>query len=294
MYVHAHMVTRAPIKRAILQSGSLFLSPPQPEARRRILCDKLETRLRQKGYSSLVEATVPALLESIEQANVGSFWLEMTDELRDWETALGDVEHLLIGDVEYESAIWRNGIEPLTASDIVQCFDLAGTDAARLREAYNIVEDRPTACKIGALDFINDTRFALPVLEIRHAFLQAGRCAYTYTFDQANPWQQSSRAHHAVDLLMLFGDLDFTHNPGAAAVRREVRNRWARFCHGEEPWPLRDTYAFGPYGTCSVISPDEYACRRRLQACRLLKEIGSDTYNLIYAKLAAGRISLLN
>lgn len=259
-----------------------------------ILCDKLETRLRQKGYSSLVEATVPALLESMEKANVGSFWLEMTDELRDWETALGDVEHLLIGDVEYESAIWRNGIEPLTASDIVQCFDLAGTDAVRLREAYNIVEDRPTACKIGALDFINDTRFALPVLEIRDALLQAGRCAYTYTFDQANPWQQSSRAHHAVDLLMLFGDLDFTHNPGAAAVRREVRNRWARFCHGEEPWPLRDTYAFGPYGTCSVISSDEYACRRRLQACRLLKEMGSDTYNLIYAKLAAGRISLLN
>lgn len=293
VYVHAHIVMGAPVKRAVLQSGSLYLSPPQTEARGQRLCEQLETNLHKIGWS-LVDAPVHAILECLVQANAMSFWLQMVDELRGWRSESGHVEQLLIGDVEYESAIWRNGIESLTASEIVQCFESAGDDASRLKQAYNIVENRPTACKLGALDFINDTRFALPVLEIRDLYSQAGRSAYTYVFDQASPWQQSSRAHHAVDLIMLFGDLDFTHNPGAFSVRDKMREKWIKFCHGEDPWPSQDIYAFGPYGRCNEISQDEHEGRRRLQACHLLREVGSETYDLIFARLAAGRLSLLN
>lgn len=234
------------------------------------------------------------LLDLQVECDIVSLWLEMTDELQGWKTESGDLEHLLIGDVEYESVIWRNGIEPLSGQEIIQCFDSAGEYATTLKEAYNIVADRPTACKLGALDFINDTRFTLPVLDMRESFAQAGRPVYSYTFDQANPWQQSSRAHHAVDLVMLFGDLDLTHNPGAASVREQFRTKWIKFCNGQEPWSSGDTYAFGPYGECGLLSEDGYSGRRRLQACSLLKEVGPSNYNAVFARLATGRISLLN
>ncbi|TVY85850.1 Lipase [Lachnellula willkommii] len=291
VHVHAHMLTGAPIQRAILQSGSLHLSPPQDPIRGEGIYKTLGNILEKDGLT-LASAPVKTLLGALAESKVVSMWLQLTEELSGWETRISHIDQLLIGDVEYESIIWRNGIETMTTAEIVACFDSAGDQALQLKSLYNIDADRPTSCKFGALDFINDTRFTLPVILIRDAYRKAGKSVYHYTFDQANPWQASSRAHHAVDLLMLFGNLNL--NAAAAAVRQEVQDKWLSFCNGQAPWSEDGVYAFGPYGRCNLITPEEYESRRRVRPCAFLKQIGSGQYNPIFGKLAAGRISLLN
>jgi hypothetical protein len=254
---------------------------------------KVAANLEKQGFT-LMDAPIAALLKTLDEENLVSMWLQLTEDLKGWQSRVGHIEELIVGDVEFESAIWRNGIENFTAGEVMACFDTAGPYAARLKELYNVVDTRPTSCKHAALDFINDTRFALPVLYLRDLFRKAGRDVYTYVFDQTNPWQSSSRAHHAVDLIMLFGSLDFAHNPGASSVRNSIRNKWIEFCNGEAPWLVEKTYAFGPHGRCGNIENEEYVGRRRLRACALLREMGPGLYNPLFAQLAAGRISLLN
>lgn len=293
VYVHAHVLTNAPIQRAILQSGSLHLSPPKEYLHGQALCIGLDDILSKQGYD-IANAPVTILLAALAEAGVASMWLQLTEDLQGWDTKLCHVDQLLIGDVEYESAIWRNGVETMTAADIVACFDCAGSFAPELKRLYNIVADRPTACKLGALDFINDTRFTLPVITVRDAHRRAGKQVYHYVFDQANPWQASSRAHHAVDLTAVFGDLDFLTNVGATTVRQDVRDKWVDFCNGLAPWSMQQTYSFGPYGRCGEIATGELECRRRIYACLLLQQIGSARYDTVCGKLVARRISLLN
>jgi carboxylesterase type B len=120
---------------------------------------------------------------------------------------------------------------------------------------------------------------------------------YRYVVDETNPWQSSARAHHAVDLIFLFGTLDLSHNPEAEAVGQEMRNRWIRFINGEEPWSPISTgkrFAFGPYGECKEINEKQFAARRRVAHMQVLKEAGFAVYAPIMNKLTAGRISLLN
>ena len=291
--MYAHAVTGAPVKRAILQSGSLQLSPPQGYARGEALCAGLDANLSKQGFR-IADAPVEVLLGAFEEAKIVSMWLQLTEDLHGWETRISHIDQLIVGMVEYESVIWRNGIESMTAAAIIACFDSAGDSSLEFKRLYNIAADIPTACKLGALDLINDTRFALPVTNIRDTYRKAGKPIYTYVFHEVNPWQASHRAHHAVDLLMLFGDLDFSHNIGAAAVRQDLRNKWLDFCNGQPPWSIEQTYAFGPHDRCGEIAASELEGRRRVRACALLEEMGPAQYNAVFGKLAAGRISLLN
>lgn len=91
---------------------------------------------------------------------------------------------------------------------------------------------------------------------------------------------------------MLFGKLDLKAD--AVTVRQEVQDKWQSFCNGRAPWSENGTYAFGPYGRCNLISPEEYERRRRVRPCAFLEQIGPGQYNPICGKLATGRISLLN
>lgn len=112
-----------------------------------------------------------------------------------------------------------------------------------------------------------------------------------------NPWQASARAHHAVDLLFLFGTMDFSHNPSAEALGEDVRRRWISFINGAEPWAELSTgkrFAFGPYGESKEIDSRQFAARRRVHTLSLLKECGIQVYGSITNQLTAGRISLLN
>lgn len=159
---------------------------------------------------------------------------------------------------------------------------------------YQVVADRPTAAKLGALDFVNDARYALPVELIAEKLEAASKHVYKYVVDQANPWQSSSRAHHAVDLLLLFDGVDLSFNPATQAVGQEMRQRWISFVSGKEPWSVDRRFAYGPLGECKEIDETQFAVRRRVEHCRVLKEAGIGAYLPILAALTAGRISLLN
>jgi carboxylesterase type B len=190
--------------------------------------------------------------------------------------------------------IWRNGIETLTAEQITACFDKA-RNAAELKEAYGIVPTRSTAAKLGALDFLNDVWFAMPANDIAAKWREAKKRVFQYVVDQPNPWQPSSRAHHAVDLIHLFGGYDIAKlNPAAEAVGEQMRGRWIAFVNGEGPWSSDKRYAFGPLGECGEIGEGGYKARRRVGHFEMLKKSDQGEIVKIFMGLAAGRLGLDN
>lgn len=167
-------------------------------------------------------------------------------------------------------------------------------DYAELTKLYNIYPDRPTSCKYGVLDFINDARFALPAFEISNRWRSMQKEIFQYIVDEPNPWQPSSRAHHAVDLIFLFGGVDLSFNQSATEVATNFRDTWIDFCHGRNPWSSSNIRAFGPYGDCEDLDLERYARRRRLNCFEFLRKLGHSKYTSLSGRLGAGRISLLN
>lgn len=102
VYAHAHLITGPPIKRAILASGSLYLSRPMPAARGEWMVNTLEAKVQELGQPSLREATVPVLIQALGECNVNSMFLQEDSELQDWESTPEHVEEIMIGDTEYE------------------------------------------------------------------------------------------------------------------------------------------------------------------------------------------------
>ena len=112
--------------------------------------------------------------------------------------------------------------------------------------------------------------------------------------DQPNPWQQSSRAHHAVDLLLLFGSYDLTFNPAAQRVSTEMMHKWIEFANGLEPWQPDSYFAFGPLGQNGPISNEDFAARRRQRHCRAIEQCDAEKVAAVWKSLAVGNISLEN
>ena len=192
----------------------------------------------------------------------------------------------------------------MSAASLVSAFD--DTDSVNgpaLRKLYGIAPNRAHASRDGVVDFITDARFALPVEDMWAAARQEqGSSAqwYRYLFDEPNPWHASSRAHHGVDLVMLFGGLDISHNPHAETVGQTWRSKWISFVGGEDPWTKERRYAFGPFGQCRELDVEEgsgereFSARRRTRAMAKLREIGWSAYNPIFFKVAAGKVSLVD
>jgi carboxylesterase type B len=148
--------------------------------------------------------------------------------------------------------------------------------------------------KTGVLDFINDVKFSIPIDEIASRCRAVRKPLYQYLVDQSNPFQYSARAHHAVDLLFLFGGIDTSFDKAAEKVGAEMRKRWIAFANGSNPWNSGKRFAFGPHGWTGEIDEDQFAARRRVRQCDLLKKVGLDAVGKVVAQLAAGRVSLNN
>jgi hypothetical protein len=102
VYCHAHLITGPPVKRAILASGSLYLSRPMPPARGEWIINTLDAKVQELGQPSLREATVAVLIQALAECNVNSMFLQEDSELEDWELRPEHVEEIMIGDTEYE------------------------------------------------------------------------------------------------------------------------------------------------------------------------------------------------
>lgn len=62
----------------------------------------LENILADIINSNLEDAPVEDLLHAMTTLNLNTMWLQMTPDLEQWTTKLGNAEDLLIGDTEYE------------------------------------------------------------------------------------------------------------------------------------------------------------------------------------------------
>ncbi|RSL68964.1 hypothetical protein CEP54_002603 [Fusarium duplospermum] len=255
VYVHAHVLSKkAPkcVHQAILASGSLHLSPPQPLEVGQGLLKRIKTELQARG-DTIHNGSADSLVQALINCGVTSMWLQEEPDLDGWENRTENVDGIMLSDVEYESAIWRSGVDLLRPEEILEIIRGCSQDTSELEALYHIHPERPVSSRLGVLDIINDTRFAFPALEIGERWRKNKKRIYRYIIDETNPWQASSRAHHAVDLIFLFGGIDISFNPGADRVGREMRQAWLTFMYGGSPWLESSIQAFGPYGAVEEL-----------------------------------------
>lgn len=183
-----------------------------------------------------------------------------------------------------------------TVDDIISAFDSAGDDSAALKKMYHIYQDRPSSCRTGALDFINDYKFVLPIERMSRLWKASHKDVYRCLIDESNPWQPSSGAHHAVDLVLLFGGFDLSFSPGALETGKSMRKAWIKFINNEAPGAADSDsrLAFGPYGTCRAIDDLEARSRRRVAQVEKLDTMDGAVLDKVLGALAGGKISLLN
>ncbi|KAF2154730.1 carboxylesterase [Myriangium duriaei CBS 260.36] len=291
--VHALIVAGADVRRALLMSGTLWMSPPRPHPMASsAVIEPITLRLHSQGYT-LQDAPAAELIRIQSEIPIVSVFLQEAHELADWATSTGKVSILMIGDCEFESAIFRNGIENLSAEQIDVAFSKAGRSAEELKKLYHINPTRPSSCRAGALDLLNDIFWAIPTSKLKAQVEDAGGLVFRYLFDQPNPWQASARAHHAVDLLHLFEGFTIS-DPGALAVAKELRRRLVLFVAGQPPWPTTRTCAFGSHGNVSEIGRDEVTTRRRVTEMERLAKMPAKDIAAARAGLVVGTLSLHN
>ncbi|KAH7000802.1 hypothetical protein EDB80DRAFT_866807 [Ilyonectria destructans] len=98
----------------------------------------------------------------------------------------------------------------------------AGPESDELKRVYKIETTRPSSCKLGALDFINDYKFVIPIERLVQDWRAAQKPVYRCVVDEPNPWQLSNGAHHAVDLILLFGGFDHLIDGVAKRTGKEM------------------------------------------------------------------------
>ncbi|KAM0328716.1 hypothetical protein ACHAQA_005129 [Verticillium albo-atrum] len=216
VYAHAHLVMRAPAKQYILSSGCLYLSPPQPAGNVGKLRNIVQDQLRQEGQGlTLQNASVTQIVDAIRIAGINSWVLQEEDYLEGWQGTTGHAARLLMTDVAKEAVIWQRGLWQTGPANIAAAFEQAGALSGRLKKLYHIDQSRPTSCSVGALDFISDLKFVLPLELLRTLWDNDGKPSFRALVDEQNPWQPSAGSHHGVDLLLLWGGFDLDFAPAA-------------------------------------------------------------------------------
>ncbi|MCJ1412146.1 hypothetical protein MMC19_006238 [Ptychographa xylographoides] len=342
VYTHAHTVLGAPIRRAILMSGSLYLSPPQPSDRCNAFLAPLEQLVREGSGRPLDEAPTAFLLEALRELGVQSMFLRETPELVGWrdKKMAESVEAVMVGDCEYESIIWLHGLRSLPAHEthallsplhppLHAHYKLSASPSSpepasstspsslpsNLSPIITATSDPHPTPYLPGLSLISTALFHLPTHTIATRAHAAGKQTYQYIIDEPNPFDPTSRAHHGVDLLYLFGGYDLTFSTTASKVGREIRGAFIRFINGETAWGSALSgegegdgdgeerkiggedvcMAFGPEGLCKVVGIEgaEWRGRRDGAAMDLMRGREGEVGKVVGA-LAKGRVSLDN
>ena len=132
-------------------------------------------------------------------------------------------------------------------------------------------------------------------MTVRKGAGDSPRKTFRYAIDQSSPFQHSSRAHHGVDVLYLFGAYSENFSTDAAKnVGHVLREKWITFANGEAPWNESNVMAFGPLGSCGEITDYEYKERRGVKAWEVLDELDPAELGRVFVGLVNGRVSLLN
>ncbi|KAK5674338.1 hypothetical protein LTS10_012922 [Elasticomyces elasticus] len=289
---HAHtlLYPKGTIRRAILQSGHLWTSPPQPLSRGQALIETIRDRIAVVASKyALEDLPVDQLLQILKDLQIKSVWNHEQHDLEGWEHRVPNVEAILVGDCEYEASLFAYNMATCSPENIISAFkDLEMSE--ELLSSYHIEIDRPSASIIGALDILADVRFSWSGQRAAEMW-KAQTKVIKYTFDEPNPWQPSARAHHAVDLLFLFGTYQDHFPEHAARLSVKMRQHWIDFVTSDSPRDLEDL-VFGPHGTVEKAQPDCIAVRRRSEAWQTLDKIGYASLNKLAGTLGLNKISL--
>ncbi|WZH44120.1 carboxylesterase [Fusarium acuminatum] len=298
VYCHAHLVINSPARQFILASGSLFLSPPQPPKSVQALRDAILKQLQAINPSfNLDNAPAKEVVKAIGLSGIQSFFLQWEDRFKDWQIETKAAECIVLSDMEREAAIWQTGVRATSANDILKAFNAAEQYADQLKKIYHIYLDRPSSCQNGALDFINDYKFVLPINRLEKLWNDSQKPIFRYLVDEVNPWQSSSGAHHASDLVLLFGGFDQEFPNSTKSSGQAMRKAWIQFINLEQPWTTSGSdlyYSFGPHGVSKSINKSGLGARRRMTQTEMLGRMDSVLLDKVFAGLAAGKVSLLN
>lgn len=319
VFTHALLASGAEFERAILQSGSLYTSPPQPEKAGFGLVGLIEGNLQlmefdkgnQSGNfgpeASVAGADAKVLLETLKELGIIRTWLWDEPYFKDWDNdqrVFGKLKGLLVGDTAHEWVLWYGAHKKMTAKKIRSCFEtrINGPEAGqKLAKAYGIdkLEEDHNTANMAVLHFLGDARFCAWPPSIAKNVNAAGGKAYQFYYDEGNPFmpKEKALAQHAVDLFGLFGGYDDVVNDETRRVGRMMRTKWIDFINGEEPWRTDEVYLLGPDGMTGAVDRDSNAAvhdlnpRRRQAQIAVIHEVGWKAVMEVWQALSSAAAS---
>jgi carboxylesterase type B len=308
---------------------------------------------REKGASgveawTLKTAPVGTLLKAMARVPFAPTWQPQKglDDHRDPMAAFGRLDGLMIGDCEFEGILWLQSARMLRDEEVEKIF--AGSQATNEQHSLcTMYVDHArrsdhsslglTAHQKAILDFAGDYLFARGSQTIAKCLRedlgtksekQASHSPqiWQYIFDEANPFAASARlanpkakviarAHHAVDLLALWGNYDEVSDQAPWRAFREVGHQFRRAVvslvtgnRTSDPaqanlWKNDQVMAFGPGGNATrlpladddhgtgiedeqnVVRRDSYASRRRVAGLCAMRLAGDEVIDGVWREI---------
>jgi carboxylesterase type B len=225
--------------------------------------------LRKLPVADIIAAQAALNVHTLFPIATGPFWSECK-----WT---GEV---LIGDCEQEWSLFKTSIA--TVDDPTSLFpDLPASKT--ILEAYGKGHD-------GVLKFVGDAKFHYHTERYYRDFLAANPNVYRYIFDAPNPFAPEVGAHHAVDVLYLFGCTPMSLPQ--ESLGEEMRKTWSRFVAGVGPWDKgtnEKVLLFVEEG-CRLVDGEEVAKRRNVEQWKVLEKLGWDAVAPVVGEIVRGRI----
>jgi carboxylesterase type B len=187
---------------------------------------------------------------------------------------------VLIGDCKQEWSLFKTGISAV--ADHTTLFpDLPASKTILV--AYGNDHE-------GVLKFTGDAKFHYHTERYYRDFLSANPKVYRYIFDAPNPFVPETGAHHAVDVLYLFGCTPMS--PAQEALGEEMRKIWSRFVAGVDPWDkgaCEKVLLLAAEG-CRIVDAEEVGKRRNVEQWEVLDRLGWEAVAPVVGEVVRGRI----
>ncbi|KAH7010706.1 putative acetylcholinesterase [Macrophomina phaseolina] len=102
---------------------------------------------------------------------------------------------------------------------------------------------------------------------------------FLYHFDQPSRIKESAwqgLAHHALDMIYLFGNLDECLSNEERSMARDFARAWIEFVHGDAPWDSRELHwmIWGPDSKYTLKSVDEDEATRHYKRFEAMLNVG--------------------
>lgn len=262
-------------------------------------------------------------------SGLNSIPLQQHPSLSNWQdptAAFSRLSALMLGDCEYESILWLAAARLFPSSAVRPAFlndnNTTSPDPRNQRLTTAYFSPPPTSPsphpslghtalglspdKQNALSFMADHLFHLPNHLVARSLTSATSTTtptklYHYLFNEPNPFstllpagQGVPRAHHAVDLLALWGNYDasFPANSTFAPIGNAFRSSILTFVNGDAPWTEQNNemgtvYNFGPDGRCGEIDALGYQKARRTEQMKVMEEVGREVCQGVWERLIA-------